>query len=96
VPGAVTIEVIDDGAVAPGRANGAADGNGVRGMRERATALGGTLEAAPVNTGGWRVRATLPVAVVAPSGAGELAAADRVARVDGIAGADGPSRRAHT
>jgi signal transduction histidine kinase len=30
-------------------------------MRERATALGGTLEAAPSDAGGWRVWARLPV-----------------------------------
>jgi signal transduction histidine kinase len=57
--GAVTIEVVDDGrAAAP---NGVAIGNGLRGMRERATALGGTLEAAPGDAGGWRVWARLPV-----------------------------------
>jgi signal transduction histidine kinase len=42
VPGAVTIEVVDDG-------NGAGP------------AVGGTLQAAPVDTGGWRVHALLPV-----------------------------------
>jgi signal transduction histidine kinase len=56
---ALTIEVIDDGAGAS-QSNGA--GNGVRGMRERALALGGTLEAAPAADGGWQVRARLPVA----------------------------------
>jgi signal transduction histidine kinase len=35
-------------------------------MTERAAALGGTLEAAPVETGGWRVRAQLPIAPRAP------------------------------
>jgi signal transduction histidine kinase len=29
-------------------------------MRERATALGGTLEAGPAPDGGWRVQAELP------------------------------------
>jgi signal transduction histidine kinase len=57
---AVTIEVVDDGAGA-NRTNGGG-GNGVRGMRERALALGGTLEAAPAGGGGWQVRARLPVA----------------------------------
>jgi signal transduction histidine kinase len=59
--GAVTIEVSDDGAP---RINGDQDpaGNGVRGMRERAVALGGTLDAAPASQGGWQVRARLPVA----------------------------------
>jgi signal transduction histidine kinase len=77
VPGAVTIEVVDDGsgalAAPAGSASGSASGdgagggagggagNGLRGMRERAAAIGGTLEAAPVATGGWRVQARLPV-----------------------------------
>jgi signal transduction histidine kinase len=68
VPGAVRIEVVDDGpaatadAAAVAAAHGAAaTGNGVRGMRERAVALGGTLEAAPAAAGGWRVQAELPV-----------------------------------
>ena len=62
VPGAVRIEVVDDGpASGPSADGGAAAGNGVPGMRERAAALGGTLEAAPAATGGWRVRAELPV-----------------------------------
>ena len=43
------------------RATGRRPGNGLRGMRERATALGGTLEAAPGDAGGWRVWARLPV-----------------------------------
>jgi signal transduction histidine kinase len=30
-------------------------------MRERARAVGGTLDAGPMAGGGWRVRATLPV-----------------------------------
>jgi signal transduction histidine kinase len=60
-PGAVTIEVVDDGAPTGARSNGEAAGNGVRGMRERAAGLGGTLEAAPLAGGGWQVRAQLPV-----------------------------------
>lgn len=36
-------------------------GNGLRGMRERAMAAGGSLEAGPQAAGGWRVVATLPV-----------------------------------
>ncbi|MET0601263.1 MAG: sensor histidine kinase [Baekduia sp.] len=35
-------------------------GTGVRGMRERAEALGGTLAAGPGTERGWRVEATLP------------------------------------
>ncbi|TCO64584.1 sensor histidine kinase [Actinocrispum wychmicini] len=45
--------------------NGAAPsvnvGNGLRGMRERAEALGGTLSAGPVAARGFEVRAVLPV-----------------------------------
>jgi signal transduction histidine kinase len=37
-------------------------GNGIPGMRERAVALGGILEAGPTPRGGFRVRATLPLA----------------------------------
>jgi signal transduction histidine kinase len=58
VPGAITVEVIDDGAMAS--VMDTAAGNGVRGMRERAAALGGTLEAGPNGNGGWRVHAWLP------------------------------------
>ncbi|GDY30866.1 two-component sensor histidine kinase [Gandjariella thermophila] len=36
-------------------------GNGLIGMRERASVLGGTLEAGPKIGGGWRVRAVLPL-----------------------------------
>jgi signal transduction histidine kinase len=59
--GAVTIEVVDDGVARPTPDGGAA-GNGVRGMRERAAALGGSLEAGPEDRGGFAVRASLPVA----------------------------------
>ena len=52
----VTVEVLDDGAGGRGPA-----GNGITGMRERATALGGTLDAGPSPGGGFRVVARLPV-----------------------------------
>jgi signal transduction histidine kinase len=41
--------------------SGSGSGQGIPGMRERAAALGGTLEAGPRAEGGFRVRATLPV-----------------------------------
>jgi signal transduction histidine kinase len=61
-PDAVVVEIDDDGR---GSSNGAAtpaDGHGLAGMRERAAALGGRLEAgpAPHPGGGFRVRARLP------------------------------------
>jgi signal transduction histidine kinase len=56
--GVVEVEVRDDGrgAAGPVRAGG-----GLTGMRERATALGGRLEAGGVPSGGFRVWASLPV-----------------------------------
>jgi signal transduction histidine kinase len=56
---AVVIEVTDDGRQRP--ATVPAGGHGVRGMQERAAALGGTCEAGTVNGAGWRVRARIPV-----------------------------------
>jgi signal transduction histidine kinase len=51
------VTVLDDGAGAP-----AADGHGIRGMRERATAVAGEVYAGPrPDAPGWQVRATLPV-----------------------------------
>ena len=35
-------------------------GHGLRGLRERVDALGGTLQAGPWGAGGWRVAARLP------------------------------------
>ncbi len=58
----LVIEVDDDGGVAVSGAPPGA-GQGVRGMRERALAAGGTLEAGPQAGGGWRVVATLPTGV---------------------------------
>jgi signal transduction histidine kinase len=60
----LTIVVADDGIGHPTPTQGS--GAGVRGMRERAAALGGTLESGPAEGGGWRVEATLPLA---PAGA---------------------------
>ncbi|MGI8623125.1 MAG: sensor histidine kinase [Solirubrobacteraceae bacterium] len=65
---AVRIEGVDDGTGA--HADGGGSGNGVRGMRERAEALSGTLESGPATDGGWRVRARLPIQ---PAGVGAAA-----------------------
>jgi hypothetical protein len=46
-------------------------------MRERAAALGGTLEAGRRDSAGWRVHAWLPVSAPAPNGGAALVAAER-------------------
>ena len=56
----VEVEVTDRG-TGGAHQDGPADGSGIRGMRERATALGGTLDAGPAPGGGFRVRAVLPL-----------------------------------
>ncbi|MBD0743806.1 two-component sensor histidine kinase [Streptomyces sp. CBMA152] len=63
-PGMLELRVDDDGPAAPGDAGGS--GNGLIGMRERAAALGGTIEAGPRPDGGFRVVARLPLTRTAP------------------------------
>jgi signal transduction histidine kinase len=54
--GELSVQVDDDG-----RGGTAPPGNGIRGMAERARALGGEVTAAPRAGGGYRVHARLPV-----------------------------------
>ena len=42
--------------------SGIGTGNGLRGLRERTEAVGGTLEVGPDDHGGWRLAARLPTA----------------------------------
>lgn len=58
-PDTVTITVSNDGCGTAARVS-AGTGNGIRGMRERAAAAGGILEAGPRPDGGFLVTATLP------------------------------------
>jgi signal transduction histidine kinase len=58
--GGITVEVVDDGTGDVGEGD-VEPGNGLAGMRERAAALGGTVDAGPrPDGGGFRVRAELP------------------------------------
>ena len=64
-PGALAVEVLDDGRGAASGAStsgeaAAATGHGLLGMRERVELWGGDLTAGPVAGGGYRVRARLP------------------------------------
>jgi signal transduction histidine kinase len=56
-PDEVAVEVTDDGCGV--QAQGDGSGNGLRGMRERVTALGGSFSAGPGQDGGYAVRAVL-------------------------------------
>ncbi|MEU7839103.1 sensor histidine kinase [Nonomuraea sp. NPDC049129] len=58
--GALGILVTDTGATKPAVLTEAGSGNGIPGMRERASALGGTLTAGPAGNG-FQVEATLPL-----------------------------------
>jgi len=59
--GYLHVDVINDGGAAPA-AFSEGTGAGLAGMRERAAALGGTMEAGPRPGGGFAVHARLPVA----------------------------------
>jgi signal transduction histidine kinase len=60
------VDVVNDGGAAPvGFSDGA--GTGLAGMRERAAALGGTVDAGPRPEGGFAVRARLPVTSLTPA-----------------------------
>lgn len=54
------LHVQDDGTAGEAAAGATPLGRGVPGMRERATAYGGTVTAGPAPQGGWRVVAELP------------------------------------
>jgi signal transduction histidine kinase len=58
---ALEIEVIDDAPQTAGALRDTGGGLGLIGLRERAAASGGTLQALPSPDGGWRLHATLPL-----------------------------------
>lgn len=55
----LTVEVIDDGRGTDPESDG--QGHGLTGMRERMSVLGGTLQAGPLPSRGYRVRAVVPL-----------------------------------
>ncbi len=64
--GYLYVDVVNDGGAAPA-AFSEGSGAGVTGMRERAAALGGTLEAGPRPGGGFAVHARLPAEAARPA-----------------------------
>jgi len=59
--GGLIVEVVDDGRGGPTHASAPGAGTGISGMRERAAALGGELDAGARPDGGFAVRARLPL-----------------------------------
>ncbi|MFJ1550429.1 sensor histidine kinase [Streptomyces sp. NPDC088246] len=66
-PGHIRLRIDDEGPATGNDAGGS--GNGLAGMRERAAALSGTIEAGPRAGGGFRVRAELPLPSDSPGAA---------------------------
>ncbi|MFG2002210.1 sensor histidine kinase [Spirillospora sp. NPDC048911] len=58
----ISVQIDDDGRGVSLLDDHAGTGSGIRGMRERATALGGSFTAGPRPGGGFGVRVTLPIA----------------------------------
>ncbi|TDD73892.1 sensor histidine kinase [Actinomadura rubrisoli] len=61
LPEAVEVEIANDAPTAPPDHDLPSGGNGLVGLRERVTALGGSFEAGPGAAGGYAVRARLPL-----------------------------------
>jgi signal transduction histidine kinase len=68
--GAVTVSVHDNGSGA--RPPRTSRGQGLRGMRERAAELGGTLDV-DAGSGGWRIHARLPTRLPAEENSDQAA-----------------------
>jgi signal transduction histidine kinase len=67
-PGSLSLEVVDDGRGLAARATGPSlegSGHGIVGMRERVALYGGSVEARPLDDGGFLVRAVIPAETAA-------------------------------
>jgi two-component system sensor histidine kinase DesK len=69
--GAALLEIVNDGARSTGGADGRTPsgsraGSGLAGLAERAGAIGGRIEAAPLPDGGYRLMVTIPLEVDRP------------------------------
>ena len=59
-PDTLAIDVTNTAAGDEAALTGSGTGNGLRGLRERVAACGGTIEAGPTDVGGWRLGAAIP------------------------------------
>jgi len=75
---ASSVEIVDDG-----QGSTAAPGNGLNGLRERAAAAGGGVDAGPAQPTGWRLRVWLPAADAPPTVGGTAPEARGAARASG-------------
>ena len=71
----------------------AAPGNGLRGLRERAAAAGGGVDAGPVQPAGWRLRVWVPAADAPPAVGGTAPAARDTASAAGTSLLPAPQGR---
>ena len=84
------VEIIDDG-----HGSAAPPGNGLRGLRERAAAAGGAVDAGPVQPAGWRLRVWVPAGDAALAVGGDAGAARQASGAAGggaLATAQGSGR----
>jgi two-component system sensor histidine kinase DesK len=72
------VEIIDDG-----HGSAAPPGNGLSGLRERAAAAGGGVDAAPAQPTGWRLRVWVPAVEAPPAVGGTAAGAHDTAEAAG-------------